>query len=120
MNNIQIWPRQVDFKILKILSTLGLLLFAAFVGTLLPAPSNEIMILNMCITACLGITAWSAFNIIEPVNYDKRWNNREMVAVPIVWILLVLVFALCVSQHESRWQKQMQKGMEQLIRVNRA
>ncbi len=120
MNNIQIWSRETDLKLLRNLATAGIVLFAAFVGALVPMPvqSTAITILYMAISVSLGIFAWGIFNIMKPLYYDKRWEIGEMIVVPLTWILLVSVLALCFFHYESAWKEQIQKGMEMLGRVN--
>ena len=96
MNNIILWSRGTDRKILATLGVICGLLFAAFVGSIIPSPgpSESFAFVNAAITTSLLLFIWLGFRLLRPIRYDRRWLIGEFIAVPLLWLLLVVALAI--------------------------
>lgn len=52
------------------------------------------------VTVLFGILSWELFQLAVPVRYFylKKWRVLRLLSVPLVWIVLVVVFAICLGR----------------------
>ena len=104
MHIAMIWSRALDRKIAVGLGYLLAAALASGIGTLLPNPALGVgfTLINSFLTGALLIVVWSAFRLVRPLNYSRAWRDAEVIAVPLLWGFLVLVFALwSAHQHAA-------------------
>src|SRR5262245_6348920 len=96
MNNIQLWSRAIDKKILIVLGVACALALAAAIGLALPTaePSVNIKVLNALITSTLLVFVWGLFRLVRPTRYSPGWATAEIIVVPLAWTMLVIALAL--------------------------
>src|SRR5438477_336503 len=102
MKNIELWSRQTDWNILI---AGGSLLLAAVTGLALPtpAPLDHIEIFDAFITTLLIILVWAAFHLVRPAGWSPKWSVAEFIAVPAVWLLLVVALAVWFYHLHGEW-----------------
>jgi len=93
MKNIQIFSRETDRKALFILFGLGV---PALAGSLLPTPfeDSHARLFDAVLSVALAIFVWSGFRLFEPKRYSHKWAIAERTVVPVLWLLLMLAFAV--------------------------
>jgi hypothetical protein len=103
MTSAQHLSRQADWKFLI---PLGSLVFAAFVGYLLPPPTEYpphpagsppltvyfgMRFVDGLITMALLVLVWGVFRLLEPGRrYSRTLVIAKTVGIPLIWILLVV------------------------------
>lgn len=67
------------------------ILFAATVGTFIPAPvdDKDVVLVDGFITTMLLAFVWAMFRLVRPVRFAKGWVIAEFIAVPVIWACLV-------------------------------
>ena len=93
MKDIQIFSRETDRKVLLVLFGLGV---PALAGCLLPTPfeDSHVRLFDAVLSAALALLVWSGFRLLEPRRYSHKWEIAERTVVPVVWLLLILAFAV--------------------------
>jgi len=95
--------KNAHFSSLKTIGKATVVIFCfripAFVGFLLPTPVlpedvPHIQLLDAMVTVAIGVFVWGIFGLIEPRRSGQKWMKVKFVGVPIVWLLLVLPFAI--------------------------
>ncbi len=61
---------------------------------LLPEEFQQIRLLNVAITFLLAVFVWGAFHLAEPTRPSMRWIVIRDMAIPAVWLLLVLILGI--------------------------
>ena len=49
----------------------------------------------------LGVYVWGVFRILEPVRFNQNWAVAKVVGIPIVWLVLVITFAVLIDLNEK-------------------
>ena len=104
MKTIIIWSRATDRKILAVFAFLCCILFAAAIGTVIPAPvdSKDIVLLDGFISSMLLALVWAIFRLVRPVRLTQGWVIAEFIAVPVIWACLVTALGIWFSHiHDS-------------------
>lgn len=95
----------------KVLVVLFCLIIPVLAGCWMPAPYDDshARLFDVALSLALAVFVWCGFRLIEPARYSLKWAIAELIIVPVVWFLLILVFA--------HWFNQMQwDGGEIIIR----
>jgi hypothetical protein len=84
---------------MKIFLTICLLAAAALVGFCLtpPMPSGYfhlVRFLDAALAVLLGLLVWSAFRVVEPAHFGRRWMVIRSTTIPVVWLVLVWLLAI--------------------------
>lgn len=105
MKNVELWPRSTDRKILAVTCIPGVVAFAALIGMWIPilGPAEDLQWVNGLAAGALLAFVWGVFRIVRPVRYRRKWVVAEFVAVPIIWVLLVIALALGFDHVHSGW-----------------
>src|SRR3974390_2385251 len=93
MDNILLWSRATDRKILIAGVVACFLLLAAAIGSALPTPEpvDGLSLLQGLIAASMLAFVWGGFRVARPARRGGRWVVAEAIVVPLVWGLLVAV-----------------------------
>ena len=118
MHNVLIWPRAIDRKIAVAILALA---FASCIGALLPTPDpgDGFTLINAFLCGALLFVVWSGFRLVRPVNYSAVWREAELIAVPVIWGLLVLVFAIWFAHQQIELDDGFRTVMEPLKHLNK-
>jgi hypothetical protein len=68
----------------------------AFVGFLLPTPfeDSHARLFDAALSIAVALGVWCGFRLVEPSRYSRRWAIAKVTAVPLVWLLIILGFAV--------------------------
>lgn len=119
MTNVQVSSRETDWKVLIAFGSLAL---SAFVGYLLPTPTdyppNSVeywpltaycgtRFLDALIAAALLVLVWGVFRLVEPGRrYSRTWVVAKAVGIPVVWLLLVIALGFWFSHLHEEYLRQ--------------
>ena len=119
MTSAQFSLRQIDWKVLI---PLGSLIFAAFLGYLLPPPTEYppnpagyppltvyfgMRFVDGFITMALLVLVWGVFRLLEPgQRYSRTWVIAKTVGIPLIWILLVVALGFWFAHLHEEWFRQ--------------
>ena len=107
MQNIELWTRDRDRKIAAAACATLIVAFAALIGAWIPTPEplGESHGLNSLITSALLVFVWAAFRTVRPIRFSQKWIFAEVVAVPLIWVLLVVALALWFHHLSGVWEE---------------
>jgi dolichyl-phosphate-mannose--protein O-mannosyl transferase len=119
MTNVRFSSRETDWKVLV---ALGLLVFSAVVGYLLPPPIDyslqpqEYPPLTVCfgmrvVDAFFAVTllvlVWGVFRLLEPRRrYSRTWVIAKTAGILLVWLLLVVALGFWFAHLHNEWLQQ--------------
>jgi len=86
---------------LKKLSAILLFLgTASLVGFILPTTNSYLRPFNTILSLLFGILSWNLYYLIIPTQYFYRpkWMKLRIVCIPFIWIVLVAVLNVFLSQ----------------------
>jgi len=100
MNTLELWTRNTDRKILAGITGPGCVAAAAAFGLMLPIPLScrWLSPVGALLGAALLVFFWSTFQLIRPVRQTRSWAIAELVAVPLAWLLMMVVLGLWFHQ----------------------
>ena len=93
MKSTYLYSREIIQKILIALVCLGV---SALAGCLLPMPFEDsyVRVLDAALSVALVIFVWCGFHLFEPRRFSRKWAIAKLTVVPILWLLLMIVFAV--------------------------
>jgi hypothetical protein len=93
MKTIHFYSRETGQKALLIVGCLGV---AALAGSLIPTPFDDFhpRLFDAALSVALAVFAWCGFHLFEPRRFSRKWAIAELTVVPVIWLLLMLVFAV--------------------------
>ena len=93
MKSTHLYSRETVQKILIALVCVGV---SALAGCLLPTPfedSHE-RVFDAALSVALAVFVWCGFHLFEPRRFSRKWAIAELTVVPVIWLLLMLMFAV--------------------------
>ncbi|HTI98508.1 MAG TPA: hypothetical protein VL527_06355 [Dongiaceae bacterium] len=114
MKNIELWSREMDHKIAVAAAVFGVLVLAGVMGLFLPLPEPIGWMDDIAPLMTVGLLgfAWAGFRVVRPYPYNRKWVAAELIAVPMVWLLLVGVLFLWLWHLNQDWAEA-QRCLEQ-------
>ena len=95
----------------KALTILFLLSMAALAGFMLPTTNSFLRPFNTILSLLFGILSWNVFYLSVPTRYFYRpkWMRVRIVVVPLLWIALIVLLTVFLSQIPSEERLQNEK-----------
>jgi hypothetical protein len=116
MKNIELWSREIDWKILIFAGAFCSLALAALVGSALPPPIpfRQTPLLGGLLTTALLVFVWSLFHLVRPERYSRKWAVAEAIVIPVVWGLFVGALAVWFSGLNAAWHIDYERIAQQI------
>lgn len=82
---------------------------AGFVGFLLPSELRPyvpaLRWIDGLLSVFFGVLSWEFFRLAVPARcfYSRKWQVLQFLSVPLIWTVLVVVFAVCLGRIHDQW-----------------